>query len=229
MPGFLPDGLTAALDVIRPQEKAIYAEEAMAASGMAASRRDEFLAGRRVARRAFGALGFPPGAIARGADGLPVPPPGLRLSISHCRGLVAVAAGRSAAWELFGFDLERTDRIRERALAHVLIGAERVATGSSQLAGSVVFSLKEAIFKAQYPVFRAGLRFSDVELGFDEARRTARIVNLGPGVPPELAAASGRLQLRYVLWGQYVASLVWAEVPTLGHTGSQGCASMRSK
>ncbi|MFH9605355.1 enterobactin synthetase [Streptomyces rochei] len=79
--------------------------EAAAAASMPARRRLEFLAGRRAARRALGAVGLDCGEIPRWGR-LPVFPPGRAASISHSAG-IAVAVARAAGPGLpLGCDLE---------------------------------------------------------------------------------------------------------------------------
>ncbi|MFD7701764.1 enterobactin synthetase [Streptomyces caelestis] len=79
--------------------------EAEAAASMPPSRRLEFLAGRRAARRALRAVGLDCGEIPR-VGRLPVFPPGRAASISHSAG-IAVAVARAPGRDLpLGCDLE---------------------------------------------------------------------------------------------------------------------------
>ena len=120
----------------------------------------EFSAGRHAARSALRTLGLPLTGIPMGDDRAPVWPEGVAGTISHDRGacLAAVRQGRG-----LGIDLEEDEALPEDLWETVLLPEERLwvqAQPAPGLAAKLVFSAKEAAYKAQYPA--SGMLF-----GFD--------------------------------------------------------------
>ncbi len=126
--------------------------------GRTARRRDEFSSGRYCARRAMAARGMPEGPIASHADRSPLWPSGVKGSLTHSRQLVGAAV--SGTLEGLGIDLEHFGRLSRRAAERILTDVEN---GQLDVAGedeflrqaTIVFSAKEAVYKAIYPI--AGL------------------------------------------------------------------------
>ncbi len=120
----------------------------------------EFSAGRHAARSALRTLGLPLTAIPMGDDRSPLWPEGIAGTISHDRTACLAAVRRG---EGIGIDLEEEDALPEDLWKIVLLPEERHwvdAQPQSGLAATVVFSAKEAAYKAQYPASR-------VLFGFD--------------------------------------------------------------
>jgi 4'-phosphopantetheinyl transferase EntD len=145
----------------------------MDALGRAApSRRAEFAAGRDCARRALLRLGEPPAPVLRGPAGEPAWPPGVVGSITHCAGYYAAAVGHSRAISAIGIDVEP-----HRALASGVV--ERIA-GAREASwirdraedatrwDTVLFSAKESVFKAWFPLTSRWLGFDDVRVDFSD-------------------------------------------------------------
>jgi enterobactin synthetase component D len=133
-------------------------------------RQREFLAGRRLARRALAALdgAWAHAPLERGDDGAPVWPRGAVGSITHTRGYVAaVAAPAGVAWAI-GLDAEapldpgRAERVRARIATADEIDAFSRQTGLEPAdALTVIFSAKEALYKCL--AARVGRRFDHLE------------------------------------------------------------------
>ncbi|MFH1131940.1 MAG: 4'-phosphopantetheinyl transferase superfamily protein [Pseudomonadota bacterium] len=134
------------------------------------SRKDHFVAGRAAAHTALevllGSSDFP---LLRGEKGEPLWPPGIVGAITHTKGIAASAVAQKCNCDGIGLDLELMDR-------RVSIGiADRVCTPKEQewVKESVpnlkmLFSAKEAVFKAFYPIEGVYLDFADVELTWDK-------------------------------------------------------------
>ncbi|MFL5884840.1 MAG: 4'-phosphopantetheinyl transferase, partial [Thermoleophilaceae bacterium] len=75
-------------------ETELFPEEEALVARAVAKRRNEFVTGRALARRALSTLGVAPVAIGRGARGQPLWPGGIVGSITHCRGYRACAVAR---------------------------------------------------------------------------------------------------------------------------------------
>jgi 4'-phosphopantetheinyl transferase EntD len=160
----------------------LFPEEELALGQAVEKRRREFVTGRACAREALAGLGLPPSPIGSGAKGEPLWPPGVTGSITHCDGYRASAVARSSSALMLGIDAERNARLRdgvwEQVAAH---GRERELRDGDSDAGhhldAVLFSAKEAIFKAWYPLTRRWLGFGDAELAIDVSGTfTARLL-----------------------------------------------------
>ncbi|MDA7430257.1 4'-phosphopantetheinyl transferase superfamily protein [Primorskyibacter aestuariivivens] len=126
-------------------------------------RQAEFLAGRLIANTALRMLGFGPGKIGRGAFGEPLWPDGIRGSITHSKGFAAVWL-TTEAWHP-GLDAEHmpSPSAIEAIRSGVLTEAER-ARPLSNRDHVAVFSAKEALFKALFPLVGKRFGFGAAEL-----------------------------------------------------------------
>ena len=170
-------------------------QEAVASAG--AKRRREFAAVRACARRALTSAGLDPGPVPRGQTGAPVWPPGVVGSMTHCKGYRACAIGRAEAFAAIGIDAEPHEPLPAGVLAMVASEAERAALACLAAEGpgvcwdKVLFSAKEAVFKAWSPVAGRWLGFTDAELALDPGGAfTARLLVPRPDEVP--AAYRGR-------------------------------------
>lgn len=132
------------------------------------ARRHDFTVGRACAKAALGLLGAPPTAVRRGARREPLWPAGLVGSITHCRGYGAAAAARRTSYEAVGIDAEPHRPIPPEVELRVTSAAERAQVENLAPAGvywtTLMFSAKESIYKAWYPLTRRWLGFRDVTL-----------------------------------------------------------------
>lgn len=133
-------------------------------------RRAEFAAGRRAVRVAMADLGLPPTDVAQGADRAPVWPDGLTGSIAHCD--TACIAAVSATHTSLGIDIEPATPL-DGDLWDIICTAPEQAWITTQanagLAAKMVFSAKEAVFKAQYPITGRMIGFEAVTLNLSDA------------------------------------------------------------
>ena len=141
----------------------------------------EFRAGRHCARHALARLGADPEVLRNGlpADGrgLPCWPVGFVGSITHTgRGQTRFAASVvTSVARAVGLDAEQDVPLRGELRRRVLTPEEaRLADGSYPSADErgrhalLVFSAKEAFFKAEFPLSGVHLGFHDVAIDFDE-------------------------------------------------------------
>lgn len=154
-------------------------EEAFVARAVG-RRRAEFATGRALARRALAALGEAPVAIAAGADRSPRWPDGIVGSISHSSALCGVALGRKAdGVRLVGLDIELAEPLPQDLWETVLTPAEHetlsaMPAAEAGLAARVIFSAKECVYKAQYPVSGVLFGFEMFEVALDMPGETFR-------------------------------------------------------
>ena len=132
------------------------------------SRQAEFAAGRLAARAALAQLGQAPVAIVAGSGREPLWPEGFVGSISHCRTVAIAAAAKSNSQLGFiGIDIEETEPLDSDLWDSICSSNERelfqLGTGAGRQA-KIIFSIKEAVYKAQYPATGRLLDFRDVDI-----------------------------------------------------------------
>jgi enterobactin synthetase component D len=152
------------------------AEEACLGPRVAAQRRLFFTLGRAAARDALLELGVAPVAIGCGAGGEPLWPPGFVGAISHTGDLAIAIVGRQTDYAGLGVDVEQlSPGLSARAARLVCTPSELTWAGADELDNTrrtMVFSAKEAVFKATFPIERVWLGFNDAELTWDAQQCT---------------------------------------------------------
>lgn len=133
------------------------------------ARRAEFLAGRSAARDAGAALGLVPDQIGQNADRSPRWPPSMMGSITHHAGHALAVVARAGAFGGLGIDLAEDADLPADVAAEVVFGAE------AALPPALVFSAKEAVYKAVFPLTRAVWGFEAVRLSQVGDRITATL------------------------------------------------------
>lgn len=173
------------------------------------SRRLEFAAGRELARTLLHRAGAGTEALLRDKDRVPTWPQAVVGSITHCRSLCAVALAPRAVSAGIGIDVEPARALDEGLHAHILRPAERgridgLPAALSPLGGILVFSIKEAVYKAIYPERRVFLDFQQVEIEFvGEDGFVAEVLVPGASLPGHT-----RIHGRYRVADGHVASAV---------------------
>jgi enterobactin synthetase component D len=132
-------------------------------------RQSEFLAGRRCARQALAQGGEAVHELLPlGGDRLPIWPSGWVGCISHSAGTAIAMVGPSAIYRGVGIDVEALIKspVLESIRPGVATVEEMACTGvqDQSLALTLIFSGKEALFKALYPQVRRILDFSAAQL-----------------------------------------------------------------
>jgi len=190
----------------------LLAEEAACVERAVKKRRDEFAAGRLLARRALERLDQPTTPLLPAEDRSPIWPSGIVGTISHTRGLCAVALARSSASRCLGLDIEDGSPLKDELVERIATPRElewirSSATSAAERGrlGKLIFSAKEAFYKCQYPLTKRFLEFEDVELSLDlEARTfTAKVRPDKAKLPSEL-----RLDARFLLLDDFVVCAV---------------------
>ncbi|MBO4270663.1 4'-phosphopantetheinyl transferase family protein [Microbispora triticiradicis] len=197
----LPPGVVAVDTFHDAHDGMLFAAEEKAVSRSVDKRRNEFTTARICARRAMKLLGVPEQPILRGDQGEPKWPAGLVGSITHCAGYRgAVLAPRGEVVTL-GIDAEPDDALTNGVLEAISLPEERLAL--QKLARKhpgvawdrLLFSAKEAVYKAWFPLTKRWLDFEDamVTIDPDNGRFTAALKVKGPYVSgAQLTGFSGR-------------------------------------
>jgi 4'-phosphopantetheinyl transferase EntD len=164
----LLDGRIAAVDMpIDGTISPLFAQEAAQIAKAVPRRQAEFAAGRACAHRAMEALGHPRVPLLRGEDRAPVWPEGLTGSITHTDQWAAAAIGRlSDGIAAIGIDLEPAEPLPPDLWSSICTDQERAQFSglSPAIAARLVFCMKEAAFKCQFPLSRTLLEFMDLQI-----------------------------------------------------------------
>jgi 4'-phosphopantetheinyl transferase EntD len=175
-------------------------EEALVARAVE-KRRREFASGRACARGALAKLGLPATSILTGPQGEPHWPEGVVGSITHCDGCRASAVASADDLAALGIDAEPHLPLPDGVLADIALPHERERLGELAREAPEVhwdrllFSIKESIYKAWFPLAGRWLGFEDAAVEIDPAERTfsARFLVAGPVLDgSELTGLRGR-------------------------------------
>jgi 4'-phosphopantetheinyl transferase EntD len=166
-----------------------------------AGRKREFAAGRSAARLAMSALGHAPCAIPAAVDRAPIWPEGLRGSISHTASLCAAVVTDAPVW--LGLDIEGKEDLNAGLLTTICSQDEidRITGPDHLRLAKLIFSAKEAAYKAQYPMTGMLFGFDHLDVTVDEQRHEfiARLVKpagpfaVGDTLPGRFDAVAGHI------------------------------------
>jgi 4'-phosphopantetheinyl transferase EntD len=148
----------------------LFPEEAALLQGATEARRREFATARHCARVALARLGIAAAPILRGAKHEPLWPGDIVGSITHCRGYRAAAVAFSKNIMTAGIDAEPDGPLPDGVERRVLCDPERQwLTGAPQGVNwdRVIFSAKESIYKAWFPLTGRWLGFDDAVVRID--------------------------------------------------------------
>ncbi|HEX3650814.1 MAG TPA: 4'-phosphopantetheinyl transferase superfamily protein [Pseudonocardiaceae bacterium] len=202
----LPAGVVA-VETVGDADPAAYLlpdEQPMVAKAVL-KRTREVTNARTCARRALAALGRPEVPILRGAKGEPLWPAGVVGSITHTTGYYAAAVAESTVVRSVGVDAEEHGELPDGVLGHIAFGAEPARLAALRAADPAVwwdrllFSPKESVYKAWFPLTGRWLGFEDAELTIDPAGRFDVVILVDgtttDGGPP-LRTMAGRWLVR---------------------------------
>lgn len=149
----------------------LWPDEAPAMTRAVPKRQLEFAAGRQAARAAIVDLGLPAAAIPQGQDRAPIWPDGLTGSIAHCDDICIAAVARPGQIKSLGVDIEPATPLESNLEDIICTKAERawldtLPAESRGLTTKIIFSAKEAVYKAQYPLTGQVIGFDEIELFF---------------------------------------------------------------
>ena len=142
------------------------------------SRVQEFATSRSLARQALGILGQPHCPIPRGLSGEPLWPHGIVGSITHCTGYRAAAVAGPSRLASMGIDAEVHAPLPPGVVEIVLVPEELawLSTASNRIHwDQVLFSAKESIYKAWFPLTRRWLDFDQVVITLAPSRGAFRV------------------------------------------------------
>ena len=184
---------------------ALRPEERPAVERAAPRRIREFATGRLAARRALDALGLPDHAIPRADGRAPCWPAGVVGSITHTRDLAVAGAALAADVCGLGIDLEGAERVGPELHARLFTARERAELDPHDAArAALLFSAKEAGYKAVYPNVGRFIGFHEAEVAVDPPSGTFRLRYVGDHRPNRIMDAGEGL---FCQFEQYVLTV----------------------
>lgn len=162
-------GVVCATARVVAAERPAYPEEAALVRHAVAKRRNEFAAGRRAAHAALERLNVPPAPLLTKPDRSAAWPDGIVGSISHTGSLAISVAAPQGALLSVGVDLEGESALDRDLLAMVCVPEELTvldvwSAAIAHDAGKLVFSAKEAFYKAYHAITGVFLDYRDVRI-----------------------------------------------------------------
>jgi 4'-phosphopantetheinyl transferase EntD len=156
----------------------LFPEELAAVDRAIDRRKREHAIGRSCARRALTRLGLPPLPILSGPKREPLWPDGVVGSITHCEGYSAAAVAKSSQLLAIGIDAEEHAPLPAGVLERIALPEERERLGAASADthwDRLLFSAKEATYKAYYPLAKAWLGFEQAAITFDADTGTFQV------------------------------------------------------
>lgn len=153
-------------------------EEARAIAHAVPRRQTEFLTTRECARRALLRLGFAPQAIPIGAHREPIWPTGVVGSLTHSADLRAATVAASSLYRSLGIDAEANVPLPQSTFELIanpceVSDVESLGSAWPRVAWDrLLFSAKEAVFKAWFPATGCWLDFSECTLSINAETST---------------------------------------------------------
>ncbi|MFC9239090.1 4'-phosphopantetheinyl transferase [Streptomyces decoyicus] len=180
----------------------MFPEEWALVSGAVPQRQLEFGTVRGCARSALAELGIAPAPLLPGPNREPQWPPGIVGAMTHCAGYRAAAVARSADVRTIGLDAEPHLPVEDPGVVDLItlpeerVQLRRLSAAQPEVCWDrLVFSAKESVYKAWYPLTRRWLDFEEAHVTLDPSNSTftARLLVPGPVVDGgELTEFSGR-------------------------------------
>jgi 4'-phosphopantetheinyl transferase EntD len=184
------EGVSIAASAIDVGVDSLYPEEYALVERAVEKRQAEFATARSLARRSMRELGLPVGPILRGDQREPIWPAGILGSMTHADGCAVACVARPGAVRSVGIDVELAERVGKDLWGKLFTKAElRFLAGKEAGYAGLLFSAKEAVYKATFPLVGRFIGFQEAELSVDEAR--------------------SRIEFRYV--GEHAANQVMEE------------------
>ena len=155
-------------------ELALLPEELLAFAGSVIKVRRASGAARIVARKLLSHFGQAPSAIPKSAAGVPVWPQGIVGSLAHDSQVAVAAVATRRAFLNIGVDIEPAEPLDPDLLDMVATVKERERILDDPYQGRLLFAVKEAIYKAVYPLDGTFLDHHDVEVSLPAGTAVVR-------------------------------------------------------
>jgi 4'-phosphopantetheinyl transferase EntD len=170
VPGILVDHRL----IAEGDEMALLPAEMAAFAGSVLKVRRASGAARIVARTLLSRFGQAPSAIPKSTAGMPVWPEGIVGSLAHDATVAVAAMAAQPGFQSVGIDIEPAEPLAPDLLDIVATATERERIQDDPLRGRLLFSIKEAVYKAVYPLDRTFLDHHDVEVSLVDGTAVIR-------------------------------------------------------
>ncbi|MFB9981411.1 4'-phosphopantetheinyl transferase [Mesorhizobium kowhaii] len=184
---------------IRPIERddqfAMYASEVASMGRAVAKVRRGSGAARVVARTLLAHLGFPSMPIVKTRSGVPIWPPGIVGSLAHHDTVAAAAIAGTQRIASLGIDIEPNEPLPDNLIELIATPNEQRMYDLRLLKRRDLFVLKEAVYKAYFPLYHQFLEFQDVEI--DITARLAHVSKANCTFALELLISKNVIGLAY--------------------------------
>jgi len=169
----LPDWVRAVDTTADASEDELWPAERAMLTKAVPKRRVEAATVRVCARTALAQLGVPPAAILPGTRGAPGWPAGVVGSMTHCAGYRGAAVARAEQAASIGIDAEPHGPLPDGVLGAIARPeehrqlAELAASHPAVHWDRLLFSMKESVYKAWYPLTEKWLDFEEASIAMD--------------------------------------------------------------
>ncbi len=167
----LPAGVVASFTTTSIDEHELFPPERLICQSYEPDRKQDFVRGRYCAHECLRRLSFPQ-PVAKSELGAPLWPEGLTGSISHSRHLAGAILAKKGRFRSLGLDIEVVGRITPDLWPVIFTKAEMDFLIRQRLPdrwSTFIFSAKEAFYKMQYPMTKAGMEAEDLEVVVGDA------------------------------------------------------------
>ncbi len=155
-------------------ELALLREEMASFSFPTIERRRASGAARRVARELMNSVGFANLPILRSTFGAPIWPAGVVGSMAHDDRIAVAAVGLRRDLDAVGIDIEPVMPLPPDMFELIATPQERRAIAGNPLGTKLLFVIKEAVYKAAYPLDHKFLDFHDIDIDLAGRLATTR-------------------------------------------------------
>ncbi|WP_319777247.1 4'-phosphopantetheinyl transferase superfamily protein [Maridesulfovibrio sp.] len=187
----------------------MYEQEWAIVAGAIDERKAEFCGGRICAHQALKKLGVLQGQILQNKDRSPLWPENVVGSISHTKGYCAAAVACARELKGIGLDLE-IDSPLDWKLSGLVCSTNELARLKAyppnercKLA-KIIFSVKEAAFKCQFPSTKEFIDYNQAEISLDVGKGSFRVEVMGKSL--STAEICSKIRGRYELADGYIIS-----------------------
>ncbi|WP_246090356.1 4'-phosphopantetheinyl transferase family protein [Nonomuraea deserti] len=194
-----------AVDTFDDHDAMLFPAEEEVISRSVETRRKEFVTARMCARQAMSLLGLPPQPLLPGLRGEPQWPKGFVGSITHCAGYRGAVVSPGSDTITIGIDAEPDEPLSNGVLEAISLPEERkalraLAADHPEVSWDrLLFSAKESVYKAWFPLAKRWLDFEDAILTFNPVLGafSARLLVTGPHVDgQQLTGFTGKYMAR---------------------------------